>query len=382
MQRFFKKIFIVAIFFLTPSFAFAANLYINPSSGSLEVGQKITLQLMVSADQSINAISSLISVPTSIFTIESVSKNSSILNFWVTEPSFSSANGTINLEGVTLGGYSAGNGNIVTITLKAKSVGTDSIVIKNGQILANDGQGTNVTGSLNGGTFTIKPATIKPAPKQEIKKPAPVVEEPKEEVVAEEPQKKPSLLPPKILSYVSDGKRFISGSSSAVKSNVLITFESRDWEKLFITGETDDKGNFTLPVPNSLKRGVYKVHAVVIQEDITHSFKSNELRVRIGNIISDISIEIWIGLGAVTLLLIGLIIKLLISIKKVKNLRSFIKKEASEAEDILGKSFALLEEDLNQAIKTENSRKRAYKNIKGDLNEAKKAIRKEIKDIK
>ncbi len=382
MQRFFKKIFIVAIFFLTPSFAFAANLYINPSSGSLEVGQKITLQLMVSADQSINAISSLISVPTSIFTIESVSKNSSILNFWVTEPSFSSANGTINLEGVTLGGYSAGNGNIVTITLKAKSVGTDSIVIKNGQILANDGQGTNVTGSLNGGTFTIKPAAIKPAPKQEIKKPAPVVEEPKEEVVAEEPQKKPSLLPPKILSYVSDGKRFISGSSSAVKSNVLITFESRDWEKLFITGETDDKGNFTLPVPNSLKRGVYKVHAVVIQEDITHSFKSNELRVRVGNIISDISIEIWIGLGAITLFLIGLIIKLLISIKKVKNLRSFIKKEASEAEDILGKSFALLEEDLNQAIKTENSRKRAYKNIKGDLNEAKKAIRKEIKDIK
>lgn len=386
MAKIIKLIVIVFAFFIYPYFVNAAsNLYINPSSGTYEVGQKISVQIMISGNEPINAVSGNINIPTNIFAIESVSKSNSILNFWVTEPSFS--NGNVTFEGVTLGGYSGSTGNVVTINLRAKAQGSGNISISNGQILANDGQGTNVTGTISGGSFSVIPAKITPVEPKIItpKETKPVVEEIKkeikEEVKIEEPQKKPSLLPPEIILVNKDGRKLIRGTSGAEKSQVLITFESKDGEKIFITGNTDEKGSFEMFVPNSLKRGKYTATAIVIREDITHSYKSNEVKVRVGNIISDIGWQILTGIGFVVLILFYFIYKIADYLLKTKNRRLRNGKEKYEAQEILSKSFKLLEEDLEKTIQKENEKQKIYKNLKQELKEARKVISKEIKDI-
>lgn len=352
------KIILPALFFgVLPLFSNAASLSISPASGTFEVGDRVTVKVLVSSGAPINAISGLVSFPTSLFSVESVSKSGSVLDFWVNEPNFSQGAGVLQFEGVTLGGFQGGTGTVVTAILKAIKPGSGTVSFKSGQVLANDGQGTDVTSDKTPATFSVeqRKESSKPPIKEEVKEP-------------EAPQVSPILKSPEIVLTKKFGEQAISGQSDYPKSQVLLTFVSDAGVKVFIMSTTDGSGEFLLLVPQTLKRGVYKVSAVIIEKDITHSFSSNEISVSVGNVFSDIGMEIKVGLLLLVVTLLYLIIRTYHHLKKNKRLKIFVKREAKEAEDVVHKSFKLLKEEADGTMKK-------------DMNEVENLIIKEIKDI-
>lgn len=64
---------------------------------------------------------------------------------WVDEPTYSNATGTITFSGgLPTPGFQDRDGNLLTITFKAKDAGEALINIETAAILANDGLGTDV----------------------------------------------------------------------------------------------------------------------------------------------------------------------------------------------------------------------------------------------
>ncbi|MEN9881100.1 MAG: hypothetical protein RLZZ308_283 [Candidatus Parcubacteria bacterium] len=125
---------------------FAANLIVSPSSVSTKVGKTFSVDIMVTNNiESINAVSASLSFPSDALEVLSLSKSGSFITLWAEEPAFSNTKGTVSLEGVALNpGYSKASGKVVTVTFKAKQAGNVSVAIKQGSVLANDGNATDV----------------------------------------------------------------------------------------------------------------------------------------------------------------------------------------------------------------------------------------------
>ncbi len=377
MAKIYKSVIFLSFLFLIlgafPVLASAANLSVSPVSGTYEVGDRVIVKAIVSSSTPINAVSGVLSIPTSIFVIESVSKAGSLLNFWVTEPNFSKGAGALSFEGVTLGGFPGGTKSVVTVTLRAVAVGTGDISYKSGQVLANDGEGTDVTSGMSGGTYSV-------IPKKEI---TPKPEPEKETVEPDIPQPPPTLAPPEIVLTKKFGEQAVSGTSEYPNSQVLLTFISNDGVKIFITGTTDADGEFLMLVPRTLVRGTYKVSAIVIDNDVSYSHASNEIEIKVGNFFSDISIEIRIALILLALILLYLIVRGYMYLRKNKKIIFFLRREGKKTESIVHKSFEVLKEDEEEASskKSGGATKDHAKTMQRDFEDAEEAIIKEIKDI-
>jgi hypothetical protein len=106
--------------------------------------------------------------PASLLEVTGVSTSSSIINFWAEQPSSSNSGGTVNFEGVVFTpGYIGSAGNIVNVSFKAKAPGDATVSFANGQILANDGYGTDITKGLGSATYTIQAAAVDSASEEE-----------------------------------------------------------------------------------------------------------------------------------------------------------------------------------------------------------------------
>ncbi len=128
------------------------------------VGQNFETIVGINTQNPINAVEASISYSADSLEAVGISKNDSILNFWIEEPSFSNASGTIRFAGVLHDGQTGfqGNGEILTITFKPKKIGEAKIDFTNAEILASDGEGTNITGNKKGVVYSVidnKPAT-------------------------------------------------------------------------------------------------------------------------------------------------------------------------------------------------------------------------------
>lgn len=367
------KVYVCAIvLFFAPVFAYAASLSASPSIGMYEVGDRVSVRVLASSNESLNAISGVLSFPTSYFTIESVSKNASILNFWVTEPTFSKGAGTAKFEGVALSGFSGSGGTVVTVTLRALKAGQASVTFQSGQVLANDGQGTDITNGLNGASYTI----VEAKEKSKVVEPA-VIE--KQDV----PQVTPTLRPPVITQGTLEGRPAILGTSDYSNAKVLLTFLSEDGTKIFITGDSKDNGSFALHIPRLIKRGYYSVSAVVVKNDGTNSEISNSVLLVVGSIFSDIGWQFWWLLILLILIIIYLIVRTHIHFTSDKKVKKVNTNELKQARDVLRKSFDVLQEDVdaqkNDKLSVEGRKHLSV--LQKDLREAEDVIDKEIKDI-
>lgn len=155
---YFILLFCILIFaFFIYSRAEAASLYFSPSSGSYVVDQTFSIAIYVSSDnQSINAIESEINFPADKLEVESLSKNNSILNFWVEQPFFSNNEGKIKFSGVALNpGFIGNAGKVLTLNFKVKSSGIANLKFNSAAVLANDGLGTNVLNNTSGAQFNL-----------------------------------------------------------------------------------------------------------------------------------------------------------------------------------------------------------------------------------
>ena len=393
-----RPVIILLLFLLLPLAAYAGTIYINPSSGTYEVGSRITFRIVASsATPPFNAVSGVLSYPTSLFAVDSVSKGGSVLDFWVTEPSVSRSAGTIKFEGVALNGFNGSSGTILTVNLRALKTGTGKLSFQSGQILANDGQGTDITGALNGGSFVIKAAAPKPIPS------TPPAPEPEPEVAPEPEiiQPEPTLQAPEIMLGSQYGAPAVVGTSPHGKAQVLITFVAEDGAKVFITGVADAEGSFNVLLPNSLKQGKYTVTAVMIKPDKTNSETSNVIKINVGNLFTDVGKEIWALIALLILLILYLLIRIYFhlrrdkdkykdqnkdkdqSLSELKNQKALLNYGLNKAEDDIHKSFKALEADVSDRargiinpVEREN-----IEALKRDIETTEQGIIKEIKDL-
>ncbi len=145
-----RKIRNTLIFFSAFTFlvngAFAANLVLSPSSVTTTVGKTFKVDIIVNNNlDAINAVSALLSFPKDALEVTSTSKTSSFITLWAEEPNFSNDKGTVSLEGVALNpGFNKATGNVLSVTFKAKQAGNVTLSIKEGSVLANDGNATDV----------------------------------------------------------------------------------------------------------------------------------------------------------------------------------------------------------------------------------------------
>ncbi|OGH87470.1 MAG: hypothetical protein A3J93_02970 [Candidatus Magasanikbacteria bacterium RIFOXYC2_FULL_42_28] len=166
MRGGFKYLLAVLFFLLLPTGAGAASLYLSPASGSYALNSNIAVNVYVSsADKAMNAVSGALDFPADKLQVTSVSKAGSVINLWVTEPSYSNSNGTVNFEGVALNpGYTGSGGKIITINFKVKSAGAGAVSFIFGSVLANDGQGTEILTGKSGAGFTLGEGKPLPPP--------------------------------------------------------------------------------------------------------------------------------------------------------------------------------------------------------------------------
>ena len=160
--RFFLFCFVIVFFFISSNKTFAATLSLSPSSGNYSVGDTIKIKIIVSSDTPVNAVSSKISFSNYILSLSSISKSGSIISLWAQEPTFSNGDGTINLEGVILNGYTGNYGEVATLIFKAKREGQAEIKFSSASVLANDGNGTEVISGNKPSSITITKAIEKP----------------------------------------------------------------------------------------------------------------------------------------------------------------------------------------------------------------------------
>ncbi len=174
------RVFVLSLFIVSGiQNLFAANLTLSPSSGSYKVGKTFTMDVMLSGNKdSINAVSGKLSYPSDVVEIVSFSKSGSFITMWAEEPSFSNDDGTASFEGIALNpGYSSATGKVISVTFKAKQAGTASVQLKSGSVLANDGDATDILGTLGSASFTITGGVVEePAPAPVVKETPKVVE--------------------------------------------------------------------------------------------------------------------------------------------------------------------------------------------------------------
>lgn len=139
---------------LVPAVARAATLSFSPSSGTLAPGQTIVVRIVAASPQeALNAISGAVELSGGALTIASITKASSVLNFWLEDPVSSPT--AAQFGGVALGGYQGTAGVAATLTLRAQAVGTGKLSFSTGSVLANDGKGTEILTGTTDATFTV-----------------------------------------------------------------------------------------------------------------------------------------------------------------------------------------------------------------------------------
>lgn len=156
---------ILLVLFLAPLTSFAATLSLSPSTGVYTTGSTFTVRAVVNTQgKPVNAAEGTIKFNPAEVTVVSVDRSGSIFNLWVTEPTFSNSAGTISFSGGMPSGYTGSAGTIFSITFRTTNASNARVNITNGSVLANDGMGTNVLSSMNGGTYTIGAASVSPTP--------------------------------------------------------------------------------------------------------------------------------------------------------------------------------------------------------------------------
>lgn len=152
---------LAVLLFILPSVTQAATLSFSPANASVSTGATVTETIVVSStNQALNAVSGTIFFPSDLLQVVSVSKVNSILSLWVQEPAFSNANGTITFAGIVPNpGYTGSRGQVISIQFRGKKVGTAEVTFTSAsEVLANDGNGTNILTATPSATVTVTAA--------------------------------------------------------------------------------------------------------------------------------------------------------------------------------------------------------------------------------
>ncbi len=136
-----------------------ATVFFSPSSQTVLEGSTFDVSVYLNTHKtSINALEVLIRFPPSKLQIVSPSAGKSLIQLWLSPPSYSQTDGTIRFVGIIPNGVVTQSGLLSTITFKALANGEANLSIApSSKILINDGQGTVAFSELGRATYTITP---------------------------------------------------------------------------------------------------------------------------------------------------------------------------------------------------------------------------------
>lgn len=137
----------------------AAVLLALPSKGNFNVGDTIKVSLLINTiDQSINAVAGSLTFPSDKLEVASTSKDNSIINLWVQEPTLNDTGDAVTFSGVLPSpGFAGSAGQVLNVSFRVKGAGVAIIDIKDAQVLANDGLGTNILAQVVPANLTLVP---------------------------------------------------------------------------------------------------------------------------------------------------------------------------------------------------------------------------------
>ncbi len=172
----FKNIIIALIigFALFPAITFAAELYLEPTSGKYHLGDTFIIEIKIDTEEEcINTVKADLEFSQDILNAVDFSQGNSILTLWVKPPEIIQESGLISFVGGIPGGYcgkipgdSEENNLLGKIIFKVSENKTNQAEVKfldSSQVLLNDGLGTPAKLSTRGAIFTILAEEIEPA---------------------------------------------------------------------------------------------------------------------------------------------------------------------------------------------------------------------------
>ncbi len=111
-----------------PAIARAAVIEFETSATSVGEGSEIVVSVFLNADELVSAVDMGITIPEA-FEYQSVSDGSSLVSFWVDQPTYASASRVVSFSGIVPGGYAGQRGKLVDIRLRTPRAGAATIAL-------------------------------------------------------------------------------------------------------------------------------------------------------------------------------------------------------------------------------------------------------------
>lgn len=149
MNTKFKTIvfFLIALSFST-SCVQAASISLKNPVDLIQVGDILTVQIYLNTEgKQINAVEAQVKYSKDSLVFNNVTDGDSVINLWVEEPRLEEI-GTITFSGITPGGFSGSNVEVLTIQFEAVREGVGSVMLENVQVLLHDGLGTPLQATI------------------------------------------------------------------------------------------------------------------------------------------------------------------------------------------------------------------------------------------
>jgi hypothetical protein len=170
LQKSFLRL-LIAILLVTAMHFFvnsanAATFSLSSPISKLPIDDTVTLVVLIDTQgQSINNAEAVVKFPADLLEVVLIDNKKSIFTSWIEQPYYSNDKGGISFNGgVPTPGYTGVAGEIFSVVLRAKDIGSANIFFSDAAIRANDGLGTNVLNGQDASTINISIAQeLKPS---------------------------------------------------------------------------------------------------------------------------------------------------------------------------------------------------------------------------
>ncbi len=352
------------LFFSLVSFAEGASLFLLPESESFEVGDTFSVELSVNtAGIPINSARTVIYFPSDKLEVLSISKEDSIFALWPEEPTFSNSTGEISFSGGLPHPGFNGTGNIIIINFRAKQEGTAVLGLDQGQVLANDGKGTNILAFVKEADYSIEKAALIEIPQ-----------------IAIYPE-----------TYISGEETFYIEGTSLPEVEIIVSLE-KDGKKIKTWQTTsNNQGKWSLLINELVKSGTYYLSAQAKNKKGVASNPSESYKIEIlfsGLSLGPIMISFRNLVLFLTLILILGVIIAIYFVRRGRKAKKVLQKETQEAKESLHRGLGILREEIETRIELMDSRpgfnpkeKETCQELKETLRATEESVSKEIQDI-
>ncbi len=135
-----------------------ASLYAGPASGTFTVGSTFAVSLYVNTGgNDVNALDVQLEYPPDKLQVVSPTAGKSIINIWVSQPSYDNLGGKLRFQGaIPTPGINTDAGLISQVVFRVTNIGTAILKFTDGsRVLLNDGRGTDILGQTTSGVYHL-----------------------------------------------------------------------------------------------------------------------------------------------------------------------------------------------------------------------------------